>query len=213
MTVKTNMSHLKRFNNLLLSIAAISTLSACVNFTAKAPPALLILTASNSLAKDSVNAGDPANALVIQTPSVPRKLDTNRVPVQVDDSNIAYMKDAIWADKPAVLMQQLLAETIATKNKQLILDEAATNGKAVHFLNGTLLNFGINAQTNEAIVTYDALRMERGKIVEKRRFESRRPVLLVNAASSGPALNAAANEVAGQVADWMKAGPPAAGAK
>jgi cholesterol transport system auxiliary component len=43
----------------------------------------------------------------------------------------------------------------------------------------------------------------RGSATEKRRFEARRPISAIAPAPVGVALNAAANDVAGQIADWV----------
>lgn len=179
-------------------------LASCVSFGAKAPPSLLILTASQTVAAGTVKSGDLSAALVVLMPDVPRVLDTNRVPVQINSSSVAYLKDAVWSDKPARLMQLLLSETIAAKNGRLILSEVDAGGKAQQYLSGSVSEFGIDASRNEAIAVYDAVKLVRGKQAEKRRFEARRPVSSIEPAAAGSALNLAANDIAGQVADWMK---------
>ena len=187
----------------LFALPLILSLGACVSFGGKAPASMLVLTADNVMSAGTARTANAADALVIQTPEVPRKLDTNRVPVQIDASSIAYLKDAFWADKPASLMQKLLVETVSAKSSNLVLNEVDAGGKATRFLSGSLLEFGIDAATNEAVVVYDAVKIIRGRATEKRRFEARRPVTLVEAAPAGAALNAAANDVAAQVADWV----------
>jgi cholesterol transport system auxiliary component len=190
--------------SLLLSVALAAPLAACVSFGGKAPPAMLVLTASSSVASGTMRTGPASDALVILLPEVPRKIDTNRVPVQIDDSSIAYLKDAVWADKPARLMQQLLTETVAAKNGGLVLNEVDAGGKAQKFLSGSLMEFGIDSAAMEAVVVYDAVKLVRGQAVEKRRFEARKAVSKVESAPAGAALNDAANDVAVQIADWLK---------
>ena len=187
----------------MVALPFILSLGACVSFGGKAPASMLVLTPNNVMAAGTARTATAADALVIQTPEVPRKLDTNRVPVQIDASSIAYLKDAFWADKPARLMQLLLVETVSAKSGNLVLNEVDAGGKAVRILSGSLLEFGIDAATNEAVVVYDAVKIIRGNPTEKRRFESRRPVAAVEAAPTGAALNAAANDVATQVAAWV----------
>lgn len=186
----------------LLALPLIMALGACVSFGAKAPASMLVLTAEKVVTAGTARTASAADALVIQTPEVPRKLDTNRVPVQINASSIAYLKDAFWADKPARLMQLLVAETVSAKSGNLVLNEVDAGGKAVRYLSGSLLEFGIDAATNEAVVVYDAVKIVRGSATEKRRFEARRPVTAIEPAPAGSALNAAANDVAGQIADW-----------
>ncbi len=188
----------------LLILAPVFMLTGCISFGAEAPPSLLLLTATATVADGTANTGQQKEALVILTPDVPRKLDTNRLPVQINASSIAYLKDAVWSDKPARLMQKLLMETIAAKNNRLVLNEADTGGLAQEFLSGSLMEFGIDASRNEAVLVYDAVKLVRGKAVKKQRFEVRRPVSLIEAGPASTALNVAANQMAGEIADWLK---------
>jgi cholesterol transport system auxiliary component len=178
-------------------------LSSCVSFGGKAPPSMLVLTAAKVVANGAGKTGLQSEALVVVQPESPRKLETNRLPVQVNASNIAYLKDALWADKPARLMQQLLMEVIAAGNSRLVLSEADAGGRANDFLSGSLLEFGLNSQTNEAIVIFDAVRTKSGKPVEKRRFEIRKPVSAILPGPASEALNDAANQVATEIAAWI----------
>jgi cholesterol transport system auxiliary component len=179
------------------------SLGACVSFGGKAPPSLLVLTAANSVASGTAKSGGSSEALIVLLPEAPRKLDSNRVPVQIDDSSIAYLKDAVWADKPSRLMQSLLTETIAAKTGRLVLNETDAGGKATQYLSGSLLEFGVDATASEAVVVYDAVRLVRGQTVEKKRFEARRSITAVEPGPAGIALNAAANDVAVQVSEWI----------
>jgi cholesterol transport system auxiliary component len=179
------------------------SLGACVSFGAKAPPSMLVLTSTSSVTSGTIRSAAANEALVVLMPQTPRKLDTNRLPVQIDDSSIAYLKDAVWADKPARLMQLLLMETIASKSGRLVLNEVDTGGKGQQFLSGSLLEFGVDAASTEAVVVYDAVKLVRGQVVEKRRFEAKKSITAMEAATVGAALNDAANDVAGQIADWI----------
>lgn len=70
-------------------------------------------------------------------------------------------------------------------------------------VNGELQQFGYNAQTGQVVVQYDAaLSTEGGTRVEARRFTATAPAD-GTAASVGPALNSAANQVALEVARWI----------
>ncbi|MFC4291517.1 ABC-type transport auxiliary lipoprotein family protein [Sphingorhabdus arenilitoris] len=179
-------------------------LSGCVSFGSKPPPSLLVLSATSSLPAGASHGGVKSEALVILTPTVPRKLDTNRVPVQMSSSSIAYLKDAMWSDKPASLMQQLLMETIAAKNDRLVLNESDAGGQAQMMLSGNLMEFGVDENSGNAVIIYDAVKLVRGEPVEKRRFEVRRPVSVIEPVPVGTALNEAANQLASDVAAWLK---------
>lgn len=189
---------------ILFATPLIYILSSCVSIgDTQAPPAFLILTAQNSIAADQASVGNRQNAVVVSIPDTPRKLDTNRIPVQVSDSSIAYVKGAYWADKPARLMQQLLAETIAASG-QLVADEAQSGGKARQRISGTLSEFGVDEKGGFAIVRFDAVKIKGADIIEKRRFEAQRAIFEITASNTGEALNEAANDVASQVAIWSK---------
>lgn len=179
------------------------SLTACVSFGAKAPPQLLVLTPTQSVAGGTAQSGAQKDALIVLAPESPRKIDTNRVPVQINDSSVAYLKDAVWADKPASMMQALLMETISAKSGRLVLNEVDAGGKATQFLTGSLVEFGVDASSNEAVVVYDAVMLVQGEVVRKQRFEARQAVSKIEPLLVGTALNATANDVAGQIADWV----------
>ena len=66
-------------------------------------------------------------------------------------------------------------------------------------LTGTLRQFGYDVRSQSVVVVFDAVRPGEGAQVQTRRFEARVPGVTADVASVGPALNQAANEVAGQV--------------
>jgi cholesterol transport system auxiliary component len=72
-------------------------------------------------------------------------------------------------------------------------------------VSGQLQHFGYDSATGQVIVQYDgALTTAGGNRVETRRFTATAPAD-GTAASVGPALNRAANQVAGEVAQWIGA--------
>lgn len=194
---------LKIASKIMLPMALAIGLGGCVSFGGKAPPSLLVLTPQQGVAGGATVSGDAKDAVIVLVPEVPQKLQTTRVPVQIDNSNIAYLTDAVWADKPARLMQMLLMETIAAKNGRLVLNEVNAGGKAQHFLTGSLLEFGLDATRNEAVIVYDAVRVRNGMAIEKRRFEARESVAEIKPGAAGAALNQAANSIANDVAAWL----------
>lgn len=190
-------------SRLIPALGASLLLAGCISFGGKAPDTLLSLTPAASVAPGTTISGDIANALAIAIPETPTKLANTRVPVQIDDTNIAYVKDAVWVDKPARLFRRLLGETIRARSGRLVVDhdDAALTPKTQ--LRGTLIDFGYDARTSSVVVTYDAVRDVNGSQVTSRRFSATVPVLAPDAAPVGAALNQAANEVATQVAAWV----------
>jgi cholesterol transport system auxiliary component len=126
-----------------------------------------------------------------------------RVPVQVSDSSIAYLKDASWVEKPARQFRGLLAETLRAGTDGLVIEgsEYETTGKTL--VGGRLLRMGYDAPTGAVIVRFDATRRERGGEIATRRFEAVVNNVKPEAAWVGPALNQSANDVARQVAAWV----------
>ena len=76
-------------------------------------------------------------------------------------------------------------------------------GKAQQFLSGSLMEFGIDSASMQAVVVYDAVKLVRGQVVEKRRFEAREAVTAIEPGLAGAALNRAANTVAAEMAAWV----------
>lgn len=193
------------FKNILIGIGVCLALSGCVSFGNKSEAtALLTLTANASVADGASRSGDRKDALVVLLPETPRKLDTARIPVQVDASSVAYLKGAVWADKPAKLWQELLAETIAARTNRLVLNNFDAGGKEQSQLSGVLMEFGIDAATNEVVIIFDAVKHMDSKSVEKKRFAIRKSVPAIEAKAAGEALNDAANQLADAVTDWIK---------
>ncbi len=184
--------------------AALLPLSACISFGAKPPPVLLTISSASIVPIGQVQDSSKSATITILVPSVSQALATNRVPVQASDTAIAYVAKAQWVEQPARLFARLLSDTVGAKTGRVVLSNAQSYADPGARLSGELRNFGVDATTNEAVVTYDAA-LIRGaaSVVEKRRFEARVPVTAVEAGAVGIGLNQAANQVAGEVADWV----------
>ena len=182
-------------------LAALLVLGGCLSFGPKTPPTVFDLTAENPAPAGAGQSGTLASALVVEVPEAPLALNVTRIPVQIDASNLAYVKNAAWVERPTRLFQRLLAEAVRAKGSRVVLESEPGTGTS-EVLSGRLLAMGFNAPTNAAVVRFDAMRTTRGGQVQVRRFEasqgaSAEPEVL------GPALNRAANDVARQVADWV----------
>lgn len=186
-----------------LATAASLLLAGCISFGAKPPESLLSLTPTASVAAGTTINGDVAQAIQVNEPDAPAKLAVTRVPVQIDDTQIAYVKDAVWADRPTRLFRKLLGETIRAKTGRLVIDVDDPALTPKNQLRGTLLDFGYDARTSSVVVTFDAVRDVNGTQVMTKQFSATVPSVTADAAPVGTALNQAANEVAAQVADWI----------
>ncbi len=182
-----------------LSIA----LAGCISTGSKPPPSLLTLTPT-TLAPAGVGAsGRMSGAILVGDLEAPAKLSVLRVPVQIDDANIAYLKEAFWVEQPSRLFRRLLGETIRTRSGRMVVDSNEVAAPPKDAVRGTLREFGYDARSQSVIVRFDAVRTGAGENVQTRRFESIVPGITAEAGPVGDALNRAANDVAGQVAEWV----------
>ena len=177
-------------------------LAGCVSFGAEPPDQLLTLTPARAVPAGFATTGPASAALAILEPGVAQRLDVTRVPVQTSDSSLAYLKDAVWVEKPARLFQNLVAETIRARGNRLVVREGDLGGNSVTTLSGRLFDMGYDVATGSVVVGYDAVLQLPDGQVRTRRFESRVPAA-AEAAAVAPALNQAANDVANQVAEWV----------
>ncbi len=180
-------------------------LSGCVSFGTEPPPSLLTLTANNALPAGAESSTTRETAFAVYEPGVPQSINVPRVPVQVDPTTIAYLKDAVWVEKPARLFKQLLMETVSAQSGRLVVEGEDPTILADDRLRGTINKFGYDAQSMSVVVQYDAVRQMKDGPIQTRRFESVIPVAAAEAGFVGDALNRAANDVAGEVADWISA--------
>lgn len=186
-----------------LALAAAVALGGCVKLGSKVPDQLIRLTPQTAAPAGAIGAGRFADAIVVVDPAADRRLDVQRVPVQVDAATVAYLKDATWVEKPARQFRRLLAETIRAKGGRLVVegDDYDVAGRIV--LSGRLLDMGYDVASRSAVVRFDALRENADGSVQSQRFEATVPGVAPKANAVAPALNRAANEVAAQVAEWV----------
>jgi cholesterol transport system auxiliary component len=187
-------------------VALALSLSACAGLLgggAKTPPWLLTLTPQAPAPESISRTAGPGEAVTIDLPVVPKEVKTNRMPVHSGPTAIAYVKDLTWVDTPDKLFQDLLTETVTRTTNRVVLDPNQSTLDPGVTISGNLTRFGYDAQEGMVIVRYDAaMTRAGGKAVETRRFEAKEPAN-GTAASVAPAINAAANRVAIEVAQWV----------
>lgn len=194
---------------LATAAAAALALTGCLGLGGgKAPPSLLSLTPAKSAPAGAVASGTGATAIMVMEPDTDKRLAVQRVPVQVSASSVAYLKDALWVERPARLFRGLLAETLRAQTLpggggRLVLEDDQAAPLIGTRLAGRLLDMGYDARTMTAVVRFDAFRTGPKGEVSTRRFESIISGVSAKPDAVGAALNRAANDVAGQVAEWM----------
>lgn len=169
----------------------------------KAPRQLLSLSAASTLPAGGPRTATAENSLTVLVPGAVSAVAGNRVPVYDGGTAIAYVADARWIDTPARQLQALLSETIAARTDRVVLDPRQTTADTGTRIGGTLQQFGIEAATNQAVVTFDAQRSRPDGRIDVRRFQARAPVAAIDALNAASALNTAANAVATEVAAWV----------
>ena len=192
---------------LRVSVAAAAALAlggcALLGGGPKPPPWLLTLAPSAPPPASMVRSANAGEAVTIEVPVIPKELRSVRVPAQQGDTAIAYIKGLQWVDTPDRLFQDLLAETVLRTTNRVVIDPKQARLDPGLVVSGQLSSFGYEAGAGSVLVRYDAaLSAAGGTRVETRRFEARAPAD-GTAATVGPALNTAANQVALAVAQWI----------
>jgi len=168
----------------------------------KAPDELYTLTPVRVAPAGASTTAQATTALAILEPNVGQRLNVTRIPVQMTDSTLAYLKDAVWVEKPAKLFQTLVVESVRAKGNRLVVREGDLGYNAITQLSGTLLDMGYDVASGSVVVRFDGVLQSPDGRVQTRRFESRVSGVAAEASAVGPALNQAANDVADQVAEW-----------
>lgn len=169
----------------------------------KAPTTLVTLTPEAAEPASIQRSAAPGQVVTIEAPAVPHELANVRVPVQVTPTDVQYVANLTLVDTPARLFQSLLAETVRRTTNRVVLGAGQTSMDPGLTVSGQLQRFGYDASTGQVVVTYDgSLSTPGGARVETRRFTATAPAD-GTAASVGPALNRAANQVASDVAKWI----------
>ncbi len=169
----------------------------------KPPVTLVTLTPEAPEPAQIIRAAAAGQAVTISPPAVSRELRTVRVPVQVNQTDVQYVANLTLVDTPDRLFADLVAETLRRTTGRVVLapNQAALDPGLI--VTGELQRFGYDAGTGQVIVQYDgSLSAAAGNRVESRRFTATAPAD-GTAATVGPALNRAANQVALDVAKWI----------
>lgn len=186
-------------------LALALALASCVSLGgAKAPDTLVTLTAAAAAPAGATLSAKGSSAIVVIDPETDRRLNVQRIAVQIDDANVAYLQKAMWVERPARLFRGILAETIRARGARLVFEGADAVATGSTRLAGRLLDIGYDARARAAVVRYDAILEGPGGAVSTKRFEARVDTAGADPQEIGPALNRAANDVAKQVADWVE---------
>ena len=190
----------------MLLAPLVIALGGCISLGGEPPASLLTLSPEARAPAGPGVSGSERPVIAVLGVDTPAKLDVLRVPVAVTDTELAYLQEAFWVEKPARLFRRLVGETIRARGQAMVVDGDATATLATVSLRGTLTEMGYDAASSSAVVRFDAVRIDREGKVTTRRFEARETGVVAEAKAVGAALNVAANRVAAEVADWVAAG-------
>jgi len=171
----------------------------------KAPAALMTLRAT-AAPVPAPAVFDRARAVLVLTPATTGALQTLRVPVIVTDTNLAYLTGATWAEQPNRQLQHVLADTLEA-NGIVTLDPKQAPLTPGRTLAGTLIECSLDVRDPAhpvVRVRYDAALATGAGAQAVRRFDASEPVASQSPVDVAVALNAAANRLAGDVANWVK---------
>lgn len=195
---------MKKPNLALLALLATLPLSGCISFGAKPPPRLMSLSATTPLtAGPAITTADSRAVAVAPLSAIPQLL-TQRVLVTDGPTAVAYLKGGLWASQPTLLFRSLLAETITVRTGRVVPDPRLLAIQPDTRLSGQLSAFGLDGPGMAVVVTFDGtIAHSGGSSIQSRRFSARVPVASEQPDVVAAALNQAANQVAGEVADWI----------
>lgn len=194
-----------RRSAILLGLLSATLLGGCVKFGGK-PPATLLTISSTTRPGTDVQPTEANGVVTIIEPDVPKSLQTVRVAVRTDANDFAYVPKAFWVDTPRNQFKSVLSETVAARNGVLVLDSGQFSVTPGRRLTGDLMEFGIDARSRQAVVTFEAVLFDQHGAITKRRFTATAPVSNIDSTGVAAPIQNAANAVAVQVADWLKTG-------
>lgn len=181
-------------------------LTGCISLGGPPPESLLTLSPTARAPAGDGAAGANRPVIAVLSFETPAKLDVLRVPVAVTDTELAYLQEAFWVEKPARLFRRLVGETIRARGTAMVVDGDDTSTLATTRVRGTLIDMGYETAGSAAVVRFDAVRIDGEGAVTTRRFEARETGVPAEGRAVGAALNRAANIVAADVADWVAGG-------
>ncbi len=191
----------------LFALPLALALGGCISLGGEPPESLLTLSAqATAPVGPGASSGAERPVIAVLPFDTPAKLDVLRVPVAVSETELAYLQEAFWVEKPARLFRRVVGETIRARGQAMVIDGDDTATLATVTLRGTLTEMGYDVASGSAVVRFDAVRIAGDGTVTTRRFEARESGVTADARSVGAGLNAAANRVAGEVAEWAAGG-------
>ena len=190
-----------------IAIALAAALSGCslgsvLGGGGKPPTTLVTLTPEAAEPAQLVRASAAGKAVTIATPAFPHELSTVACPSRLRRPTSSMSKASTGRHARQIVRAPRRRDRAAHHRSRRARPDRDRLDPGL-LVSGQLQHFGYDASTGQVVVTYDgSLSTAGGARVETRRFTATAPSD-GTAASVGPALNRAANQVALDVAKWI----------
>ncbi|RVT92715.1 ABC-type transport auxiliary lipoprotein family protein [Sphingomonas crocodyli] len=186
-----------------LALALALPLSGCISFGEDPPAKLMSLSSDARVPANTAKTVTDKETISVGLITAPTPLRNQRVAVRSNDA-FAYLPKTAWADEPARLFRNVLAETIEAKTGRFVPDSRNISITPATRLGGSLVAFQLLGGQGKVLAIYDATVAREGSDqIRTRRFEATAPVASEDAADVVAALNRASNAIASDVADWV----------
>lgn len=188
----------------IAALIGVLMLGACVKVgDGRKPPRQLFTLPPVSAPAGALVTATPITTLVVSEPDTERALGLTRIAVRVNDSSIAYMKDGLWAERPARLLRNHIAEVIRARGMRLVLIDSEDGPQSGQHLGGRLIFMGYDDHSRSAVIRYDALLTKMDGTLAQRRFEAVEKGVAPRSEAVAEALGRMSDRLAAEVADWV----------
>lgn len=204
---------MSRFCMALLMSVPFLGLGACARllpFADEEPPAIYFLDAPQEVSGGPVSVGWQ---LLIEEPSVPRMLDTERIAVRAAPLEVSYYADSRWADRPSAMLQRLLIEAFQNNGALAGVGLSGQGLRPDYVLLTELRAFQAELPPGQSLplvrVRIHAQLIDDvdGKIVATHDFEQIVPATATDVRAVVHAFDAALDRVLGDIVIWAVSSP------
>jgi len=155
-------------------------------------------------------AARPIDAqLVIERPTAPAALDTERIVLSRNPNSIDYFADAAWTDHAPLLVQSLILQSFENSGRIAAVGRESMALRADYILSTELRHFEANYSTGSPVahveITAKLVKALDRNIVAQQRFDAAVPAKANQVPAVVEAFNAALHQALRQLVDWTLA--------
>lgn len=210
-----------KLSGLALAAGLAASLSACGPLVKlgddSPPPSLFALRSAEPEGAETAPRALPS-PLLLTPPDTIAELRPPRIAVFTSLTGVSYLPASRWVDPPARLMARLLEDRLREASSGLVITPRQFEVGYNYRLNTRLTKFHVDARNGDhiarvrieaALLTAPSAKLPDQLVVGTRSFEAERPLASTNPKHVTENLNAAANDVATQLANWLATLGPA----